>query len=189
MLCEQSSQAPAGIGRRGHSGTAIVDRPCSCVSVGTPPRRGAIFLRTKAIKQISPAAGLHATLRCRRAAALIQTWKYAFAIDASVCSGTARKKIPHFQSRRNWLRAGWHENFMRTRRAPSVAASESIISALIDRNSACNYCARFERTRRPSENFRLNFCEDDEVILRCIMWPKTLAKRGCEWTLCSEKKN
>lgn len=58
---------------------------------------------------------------------------------------------------------------MRARRTPSVVASEFVISALIDRNSACNYCARFERTRRPSENFRSNFCEDDEVILRCIM--------------------
>lgn len=36
---------------------------------------------------------------------------------------------------------------MRARRTLSVVASASAISALIDRNSACNYYARFERTR------------------------------------------
>jgi len=106
----------------------------------------------KVIKQISTAVGLHTTPRCRY---------HNFNRDVKVSLRNRRlhmqrycKKRLHFQSRQNenWLRAGWHENFMHARCTPSVVASESVISALIKRNSACNYCARFERTR-PSENF------------------------------------
>lgn len=178
MLCEQSS---AGIERRAVVPRSSIGTVQLRERAGTTPTQ--YSCTREPLNRLVRQPGLHATPRCR-CRGINRDVKVCLRNKRLRMRRQCREKRTPFPIPPEWkLIARWvaRENFMRERRTPSVVASESAISALIDYNLACNYCARFERTRRPSENFRSNFCEDDEVILRCINVPRKPRQMGM-WT-------